>query len=210
MKRVLSRISKLKIQYLLIILFVTAAVLSFLLSDIVRSVILPPIFYLSWIARIIYETLPQLFWWSLFLLIFFIISVRSVIRIGWRRSSSAKSEKLKYSRLEMWTKWVEQTNRGQYFKWNLANEISKLFIKLLASEERLSENEIMYRIEENQISIPQEIQTYLMTGLNPQQSLQVRRSIFFPFIKTRTKPLDLDIEQLLEFLEKRTNLENNS
>ena len=158
--------------------------------------------------RIAYETLPQLLWWILLLLILLIIAVRSLFQRKNHSEENSQENRIPPSRLESWINTIEKSDRGGYFVWNLAHEISLLTITVYIDQDRLDQYTIATKIKTNQYDLTPEIQEYLLAGLDAQESFRSNQSVISTFFAGQKSALELDPEILINYLEEILDIEN--
>jgi len=187
-----------------LVLFVPIVLLlAYLLKDFFRTYILEPLIYTFQIVGLIYDILPQYFWWVGFLLILALLALRS-LRIRAIPSGKSKPvEQDQLSQVSAWTHLIDQTDSGSYHsKWILARQIARLLVDIIAHQERLTPGQARLRLQSGQINLPLEIQAYILTGLGVPSHSQF--SDLLPLQLSRGESsLDLDPRIILEYLEKR-------
>jgi hypothetical protein len=178
-----------------------AILLTPVLEDYIREAIVSPLLYLFWVGRLVLRSLPQAVIWSFFLAIAVLIAGRSLLlkRPAWRRAP--RFAKARPGRIETWVKLIRRADEENYYKWQLAQQLRKLTVAVLAQDERLTPRQLQHRLAGRALDIPSEIQAYLDASLNSFGQFSdleagSRR-------QTQPSPLDLDPEQILEFLEGR-------
>jgi hypothetical protein len=190
-------------HYLFIGFIIIAAVLALFLRDLVRLILVPPVLYVYWVVRIIYGTLPQLFWWGALMLGLLLIAARSLTFRSNDTKSTDPAHRARESRLEMWTKWLDQTRKGGYFRWYLAHELGRLYLSVLASRERLTNDQALTRLVNKKTGLPPDVQAYVETGLDARQSFTFGDlGGRLPF-RSKSSPLDLEPEEIIEILESK-------
>lgn len=180
-----------------------AAILVFFFRDIVQVLIINPFLYAFYWVRIIYKTLPQIWWWSILLVILFFISLRSLTRRKTSSSNETEQSNIRKSPLEKWDERFNKAERGGYFKWFLAHEISLLALNLIADQERIPTEEANQYFTEGKFNLPPDIYEYMKTGLDARISFQFtnmeKRLYFFG----SRSVLNIKPEEMIEFLEDR-------
>ena len=202
MNRMLTDLVNSRKRTLIIGSIVVAAGLAFIMRDIVRSFILPPILYIIWILRIVHGTLPQIFWWGLFLFLLLIIAARSLTRRADPKLQNDIKNVERESRLEKWTRWIEQTKKVGYFRWFLAHELSILTIDVLTSQDRLTTEQVLSRLMQNKYDLPPDMLEYIQNGLDVRKSFTQGEFEKRLFVFKKSSPLDIDPETIIEFLER--------
>lgn len=188
---------------ILVWFFILASILAFFLRDIVGRLILPIFLYATWLIRIVYETLPQAFWWIIVLFVLVIIAVKSLIRPTNPNNTLNLKSSQRQSRLELWLKWLEQADQGGYFGWYLAHELSLLTLDVLSSQERYSSDQLDRLIRAGLSNLPSELQNYIQTGLDHRMSFHFSSREPFSFFRGSSNKLKLQPEEIAEFLERR-------
>ena len=188
-------------------LIILAAILAFLLKDIVQITVIPVLFYIIWLLRIVYESLPQGFWWVALLLVLLVIAVKSLIRKSDASGTLNSKSSLNKSRLELWIKWLEQADQGGYFKWYLAHKLSLLTLTVLSSQERYSNDQLDIIIRQGLSNLPDNLQEYMLIGLDNRMSFNFSAKNPVPFFSQPTVKLTLQPEEIIEFLEDQLEID---
>ncbi len=186
----------------LLLILLLAGLLTPVFQDFVGYVFVTPFLYLFWVGRLIFEAIPQIITWGLFLVIALTIALYSLLkhRPPLRRSQRA-FKTAHQERIETWLKLIERTDQETYYQWQLAQHLRKLTLAILAHDERLPTRQIQQRLTEGELDIPPEIEAYLQASLTSFSHL----SDLIPRSRLRktASPLDPDLEQIAQFLEKR-------
>ena len=182
-----------------------AAILIFFFRDIVQLLILNPILYAIYWGGIIYQTLPQIWWWSIILVILFFIALRSLTRRKTISYDETEQSHIQKSPLEKWDERFSKAERGGYFKWFLAHELSLLALNLIADQEKVPTEEAYQYFTDGKFNLPPEIFEYMKTGLDARVSFQfTNMEKRFYFFGSRSI-LNIQPEEMIEFLENRLN-----
>ncbi len=193
----------LNIRVLIVLAVIAAGMLAILLQDVVQSLILTPIQYISWWIQIIYETLPQIFWWGVLIVFLLIIAVRSLTSVRLSRSRTIEKDRLGKSCLEVWTENIEKAEKGGYFKWYLAHKISMLTLDILADQERMTKDEAAAYLQGGKFNLPIDVRDYIKTGLDARISFQISELEKRFFILERKSPIKLTPEEMVEYIEQK-------
>jgi hypothetical protein len=109
------------------ILAICAAALSgflaFFLRDVVYSLIMVPLAYLFWVVGLIYSLIPQILVWILLLIGLAVLVLYNFApegRVGRRRQQKPRRAR---GQVETLAVWFARTNKGNYFKWQIANRL---------------------------------------------------------------------------------------
>lgn len=186
----------------LALLLILAALLTPFLKDFIRDVLLLPLLYAAWLARIIFETIPQVAIWIIFLFVALLVTLRSLSGGRAVRLDSRETPVRVTGRIESWARLVDQAGQEHYARWRLAREMRKLTLAILASEKQLSQEQVMRALQDNRLDLPPEIRAYLQASMTSFSYFSPTRFWFWQK-PTRPSDLDLDPEQVLQFLEER-------
>lgn len=183
------------------IILITALALAPLIRDFMREFVVIPLLYAFWIGRIIYDAIPQVVFWSCFLVVALLLASASLLRPGKPKSKTYEAKTGQRGRVETWANLIRQAPQEDYYQWRLAQPLRELILETLAYEARLSAKEIKQGLMDDQLNLPPEIRTYLQASLKSLTYLPAPR---FPFgSRGPTSPLTLDPELVVQFLEDR-------
>lgn len=186
----------------LALLLLLAALLTPFLKDFIRDVLLLPLLYLAWLARIIFDTIPQVAIWIVFLVVALLVALRSLSGGRAARLDTRETPATVVGRIESWVRLVDQAGQEHYARWRLARELRKLTLVILANEKQLSQEQIRQDLTEGRLDLPPEIQAYLQASMTSFSHFSPTRFWFWQR-PPRSSALDLDPERVLEFLEER-------
>ena len=179
-----------------------AAVLVFVLRDFIRDSIVIPLAYNIWLLRLKLESLPHIIPWALLIVVLLLFARRT---LSTQRSAQRRRPPplllRRRGRVEVWSNWLRMTARGDYFQWNLAQQLTHLTIETLAHLENISTESMRRRVLEGRIDMPPDVQTYLSAGLRYRQPSRFTSWIDRWLGRARTSPFDLDPEKLVAFIE---------
>lgn len=186
----------------LALVLLLAALITPFLKDFIRDVLLLPLLYAAWLARIVFDSIPQLAIWIVFLIIALLIALRSLSGRRLARPETRERPVTVVGRIESWAHLIDRAGQEHYARWRLARELRKLALAILAAEKQLSTEQIKQQLTEGRLDMPPEIRAYLLASMTSFSYLSPTRFWF------RKKPagssaLDLDPEQVLQFLEER-------
>jgi hypothetical protein len=94
-------------------------------------------------------------------------------------------------------KLYSSSEKNYYFKWVIANRLARLSHDLLKKEENNNHRLRLNSINHSNFPVP--IKQYLIAGLDNSIMRYIPRK--FLFMKREKSPLDLDIDQILTYLE---------
>jgi hypothetical protein len=200
--------------------FIILFVLAFTYRDVLRSMVLVPLAYIIFVFRLIAGSIEQQTLWMSFVVLSIIIAV---INLSMRRKVQPEETavELKYpTRLQIWIDTVSRNEHSQYFKWNLAQDLSNLFIEAIAFHHNTSMQHVRQQVQAGNIDLPPDIIEYLQisqkpfsyTGLSAHTYgnwlIQIWETIIKQPAPNKNKsPLDLEHEKIVSFLEEYLNLD---
>jgi hypothetical protein len=180
------------------------------LRSFTRDYVMALIPRLLWIVRLFISSIPQLFFWFLFLSISLFIAGRSLIKHRRPAPTSSTSITPLAGRVQALMHAIDRTSQGVYFKWRLAQHLLGLTLETMAYRERVSPDEMRQRLKSGTLIMPPTIKGYLQTGLTP---VYTAPAGLFSRIKQRLRqgviisPLDLNPETIIQFLEDQLEIE---
>ena len=182
-------------------LVLLGGLLAFLIQDFVRQTLLYPLVYLYWSLRLIYEGVPGVVWWGVFLVLLSLIAMRSLARKNEPARAAPNSPSHSPSRPQTWMRWIKNNNRGEYFRWQLAREISTLALTGLADRNRLTPTAARQELLAGRLNLPGHIQAYLIAGSLPNSYSQYVEMKSNLTLSGASSSLELDPEEIIAFLE---------
>ncbi|MEN8173452.1 MAG: hypothetical protein ABFS03_11305, partial [Chloroflexota bacterium] len=154
-------------NWFLIILFGAAALLlAFPLKNIVRAVLIKPALYLLWGIKLIYHTIPQFWLWAILLFVILLIMLSPLFEIGRFLPRRKRRVKEPLGPIGTLAETVDKSSSGIYFKWVIANRMSKIMRDWLAYREHTVKRWHARDITKLGWSSSKPIKTYLDVGLN--------------------------------------------
>jgi hypothetical protein len=148
--------------------------LVFLARDLIHEMIVLPVAYLLFLARIFIDSTPQVFFWLAVLLISGWIAYRSLYRRRKRADyytvGHAVTEEPRggQGRMSFWTTKVNVARRygGSYFGSGFHLALGRLLIEMLAHRYRMSIGQVEDRIRSRTLDLPPEVEEYLLSSIN--------------------------------------------
>ena len=196
-----------KIFRIVLILSIPVPLLvAYLLMDSVRMYLLEPMIFAFRIERLIYEALPQAFWWGIFLLILVVIALRSLRLepVAFYRKRSKLKERP--SRAQTWRRMVSGTAHGNYSRWLLAREIAELTLRVVAHQERITRGQARTQLKSGRIQLPPGIHEYILMGLDAPSFRQYTDFLAYLRSNRQSAHLELDPEIIIKYLEENVNI----
>lgn len=162
------------------------------------------------ILRLFISSIPQLFFWFLFLSISLFIAGRSLIKPRRSTPTTSTSNIPLAGRVQALMHAIDRTSQGVYFKWRLAQHLLGLTLEAMAYRERVSPDELRQNLKSGTLTLPPPISGYLQTGFTP---VYTASAGLLSRIKQRLRqdmirsPLDLNPEIIIQFLEDQMEIE---
>ena len=190
--------------FLLGTFLLVAAVMAYYLQDFIQALFLAPITYLWWIMTLFYHAIAQLIFWVLVVVVVTLMAFGSLYgRI--RPKKRAEQEYLpKRGPVETVAWHLLRTKHGTYFKWLVAHRLAELARMILIQRE--GEGAFPNgTLKGRDWNPPEYVKTYLESGLNRSFADYPRRGRFSRLPQT---PFDIDIVQVVEYLESQMETKN--
>ena len=192
----------------IVVILLVSVVLTFLLRGLMRENIVGPLVYLAWVGQLIFLSIPQIGIWSVFIFIAAIIALRSLTKKQPPPSKIPIPETERAKRIGSWAKSIRLRDEDFYYRWQLAQELQKLTVQLLANNERVERSQIRRRLEQGSIDdMPPEILAYLQAGITSFAHFADSKPRFRR--GKQTSSLDLDPAQVIEYLEDKIEHRTN-
>ncbi len=202
------------------ILLLIYVVLSY--RDLLRGAVIVPIAYLIFLFRLITGSVHQEILWISFILISIFIAF---VSLGFR-SDPPPAEipvETKYpTRLKTWINAVQANQRSEYFKWNLAQDLSNLLIEAIAYRWGLSRADVLRKLFADELNLSAEMAAYLkiaqkpftQNGFSNPSNGNWRSQIWEKLSRRSTPsqmraktPLDLEPDKIIRYLENYLELD---
>ena len=184
-----------------------AVLLTLGLRDFVRDALALPLSYILWFAGIIFETIPQIWFWTGLIVIALVLAMRSLDREHQPPpSTSGKSSRPARGRINVWAERVNMLLKGRYSRHRFGYFIGKLILDVLSHEERLSFRDLERRLEQGEKDVPPVVRDYLFSRLKPayaeaRPNFLTRLKRFFRLEKPLSASLNAEVETIIKFLE---------
>jgi hypothetical protein len=188
---------------ILVGLLLGLALLAFVIQDFVRELLLYPLVYLYWSLRLVYEGVPGIIWWGVAIVLLMLLALKSLSKGKGRVQSAQAQGSTSLTRPQMWMRRIKKTRHGEYFKWQLAREISQLAIAHLANQERLTLEQARDKLASGQLDLPPKIQAYLAAGALSKsfgQYTQAESGLRLPGTQS---PLDINPDDIVSYLDNK-------
>jgi hypothetical protein len=196
-----------KVKYVVLAAVLLAGfLLAFFVHDFFRELLLYPLVYLYWSIRIIYEGVPGVIWWGIAIALLVLLALKSLTRRGESEQPAEDYADISLTRPQTWMRQLKKTKHGDYFKWQLAREISQLTLAHIANNERLTLEQAQVKLTDGQLDLPPHIQAYLAAGTLARSYgnyTQIESQLRLPGTKS---PLDMNPEEIVSYLESKLEL----
>ena len=175
------------------------AVLAYVLQDVVRTTIILPAAYISWVAGIYYRSIPQFLTWVLALMIIFFVILDSLLPGELPTNVPSIPHRSSKATLETLTGWLVKAPGGVYYKWLIANRLGKIAQELFDQGSISLKNRSLTPVNRGELSLTDPVIEYIEVGLfgsfadHPHPRL--------PWVKASSSPLDMDPMEVVTQLE---------
>jgi hypothetical protein len=202
-----------KRRWLLIglVLLVTVLLLP-VFRDFARDVLLPELWSVVLVVRIVFASLPQLPMWLLFVVLILFIAAASLLGPPGDIPERFDSPRDRAGQVAVLAERIRRVGDGEYYRWDLARQLSTLILDVMAHDRRTSRTDLQRRLRTEQLGIPPEVMEYLRSGQAPIYTLSM-----LPFKRlrrilsagARSDPLDPDVEHVVEYIEGLVEVEHD-
>lgn len=178
-------------------LFITIAAAFFSSRRVIVGALVRFAAYMVWSLNIIGSVIPQQVLWILLLLLILYIAVGSFYGKKSGGRSNRKNAESVIGPVEARARWIEERHRGTYFKWQLANLLGKVHLHI--------QETVRYGNSRSAPHIPPNVQSFLNAGLNTTYADYSSPTLFQ---KTESTPLDIQLEQVVDYLEEQLEIKD--
>jgi hypothetical protein len=141
--------------------------LALLLRDFVRDVFLVELGRVIWAARLIFESLPQVFVWAVLVVILLVLAVRTLRSRIRPLPDGAHGPTDPQGRVQALSRWIERSAQSEYFKQSLAHHLTGLAWEVMAHREHTSPDRLKQRQRAGGLDLPPVVGETLRTGQTP-------------------------------------------
>ncbi len=206
---------------LAIAIVIGIGILAFALIGFVRNYVAPWVLAAIWRAYLMGDSIPQVMIWAIFVAAIPILAIFVLLRGKPKLVEDGPSSIQVNSGLVIkWSKLLQRSGSGEYFKRRFVRELSDLTIASICYRERLSEDEVKKALRSGQLPLEPGIYEYLAQGW--------RREYFSPADRNKQPGLlrgllnkspsanlearwkDPNLEKVVEFLEDELEVESGS
>ena len=176
-------------------------VLLLLLTGYMRSLLAVPLFRAYGIVRLLFEGIPQLVTWTALLVFAIPLACRSLhprLPVRQRREETSPPR----GQVGDWLMAIQDARRVEYQKWELAQELRQLVMKVIAEQEQAPEKQVWRQLENGTLPIPPDVLAFLRR----RRPLGRRRRLLERSAEARA--FDRELAAVAQYLrEKRRELE---
>jgi hypothetical protein len=192
--------------WLIGLVLLLAIPLGFLLRGFVRDVLLVELLRVIWTIRLLFDSLPQVLVWTVFLLMMLYFALRSLITGRRARRQAYGSFLESVGQVRFLAMRIRSSAQSEYQSWNLARQLAKLATDVLAYSQATTPDRTAWQIRSGKVVAPEEVRTYLQNARAPRSSEPVGfasrlRRLFLPPLEPHRSAPPLDA--VVQFLEQK-------
>jgi len=195
----------------IVLILLLAVPFVLLLEDFTRQVLLVELLRIAWSVRILFEMLPQVPFWFLFLVVVAVLAVRSLLVQRPQGRPASRVEREPMGQLTVLAGQVRRGAQSAYFRWTLARHLQDLILEALAHRHRLTADEVRRRLQDGELALPPEVEAYLHGGQAPIYALPagllsgLRARLSW---RDRAPTVDPELERMVQFLESQLEVQH--
>jgi hypothetical protein len=178
---------------------VVASILAFALQDVIRKTVVIPLAYLWWVLKLYYQAFPQIVLWACLVVIVLLMFFGSLSPDPARSRREDKKVKPAPGPVEGLALSLEKAQGGVYFKWQIAHRLGKLARDLLIQRGDRPGAKTIGPLTGRDWNPSGPVDQYLDVGLNG--SFADYPNPPWPLGRPQPTPLDLNVDEAVEFLE---------
>lgn len=164
---------------------------------IVKYLVIEPLAYYGYGIQLIAQAIPQSAYWVFLISGLAFIVFLSLVRDYVLSREAVEETRTQKGPVQVLAEHITRTEQSNYFKWLIAKRLAGITLKILVKNNgQEGEHRDFSRIYWNP---PQEIEKYLKAGLSSSFMEYRDRGRFFR--KRKTTPFDIDLNQVIEYLE---------
>lgn len=176
------------------------------LQDFVRDVIVIPLLFIIWFAKLLLKSISQSNLWAIFLLFPLVFFVKSLKRLSTPSKTMDKTPGDVTGTVTIWAERLRNAEKGIHYDRSLKQHLGKLFFSILAYNTGKNPEQIRRSMESEDLEAPSAIQAYVKAGdgdIPPTRFRSKLGSLFRSWTRKReVPPLKTDAENVVKFLEK--------
>lgn len=171
----------------------------------IQEVLAPPIYIIFVIITTFFDSLPQLLFWFVFVLIALQLLLTGLLRyvvawLGQRRYGKPIRTEVTIGAVEKYTRWIEQESQGAFFKWRLRQRVMELGLRIIGRNEPIPLRELEESLDENTLKLPDGVVSYLNeTFTAREENRKPQGKSFLP--RSKQKDNHADLKAMLDYME---------
>jgi hypothetical protein len=178
------------------ILLLLALLLAPIASRVVQELFLKTIQIFAWQIKSMMRTVPDIVFWLVSLTISGLIAFISILSIIQIRAPKDETKLPQKGPVQILAEDIGKTPKSAHFKWAIANRLAKLALRIYSPTYE-EEGRSLRNFSNLDWSPPEEIIAYLEAGRESFMEFRRNKALY----KQQETPFDLEIEQVVEFLE---------
>ncbi len=151
--------------------------------------------YLVWSVNILGVVIPQQILWAFLLVLILYIAIGSFYGKRYREEKSPENQSPVIGAVEAMAGYIEERHRGIYFKWQIAHLLGKIQQTIQESASRGTSSRILLPSDR--------VQAFLDAGVNTSYADYAPDGFV---IKNNSTPLDIELEQVVAYLEEQMEI----
>lgn len=179
--------------------------LALIVTGAVREVIVIPLLALLWLLGLLLDSIPQVVFWFGFLAIAALAAWRSLATPG-VELAAPRVAPIVPAPVASWAGMFERAAGDRYARWLLAQRLGQFALELLASQEQDETRGVWHYLHDESRDIPPAVRAFLLAGARMYRPLPTVWQRWWPWgarAEMRADPLDLDLNEVVRFLDER-------
>jgi len=141
-----------------VILLLLTLIVYFVWRNTLIELVLLPFLYIIWLAKIIFNAIPQIVYWSVFIIISLVLLFRNLsIKPFLKRTKNRREARIEMNqRAAFWESQIQRNADLNYRDAYTLFEFKKLIVSIIAYQKNLSDREVEPMIKKGELDIPDE------------------------------------------------------
>ena len=152
----------------------------------------------AYFGQVVWYSLDQVLLWQSFVMIAALLSLLALWHLRANRARAQEtSERYPVGRVAVWRERLETLEKGAYFKWRFAQQLSDMLLAFAAYREGVPQEQARQWLREGRLDLPPRLEAYLrMAGTQNFDQ-------YYSTVRQRPDDvLHLDPVEIVEYLEK--------
>ncbi len=176
---------------------IVGLLIAFASRQFIYASVIVPLAYLWWLIKLYYHLLPQAVVWILLIAALGFAGIHGLLlEIPIGKVKPLKAAKVE-SPLEALAELIHKSQRGNYYKWMIANRLGNIARELLDQREGKQIAQKFSRLAGRDWNPPSDVQAYLQSGISGSFADYPQKV----WTKNTPSPLSLEPQKALEYLE---------